>query len=344
MFKKVLGVALAAAMVASIGAVAASAAEVEETAVAADDSSSAVGADASEATGAGSKIYFDIESSGWKNYKDVYCHIWTVDGKYSTSWQTRVEKCVKESDGKYSYDLVKWGEKSGKTVEANDGNIYCVIFSADTGVQTYDTIMSGSCIGDTCYVTGNELENPVDSEKKCTEAAWRNNKNCGPHMVISSTANLVGSAYAEGETGASLMANYLITYFADDGKFSDEKVALLQGIIDKLGVVKADIQKTVEDKVNADSNKTDKEKSDIITKSAENLKKFKDAPQPTQATVNNDPTKGNSSNGNNNSNSSNSNGNGSGSVQSGQDMTVFFVFGGIMVAAVGVMFLARKKN
>jgi len=35
---------------------------------------------------------------------------------------------------------------------------------------------------------------------------------------------------------------------------------------------------------------------------------------------------------------------GNGTVSSGQDSTIFFVFGGLMLAAAGVMFLARKKR
>ena len=42
-------------------------------------------------------------------------------------------------------------------VEVSDGAIYCVIFSSITGMQTYNTIMSGACIGDTMYCNGEQI-------------------------------------------------------------------------------------------------------------------------------------------------------------------------------------------
>ena len=245
MFKKVMSVALAAAMVASVGAVAVNAAEVEDVAVAAEDSSavgaensSEVGADSSsEATGAASTIYFDAESSGWANYKTIYCHIWRADGEGEwPQWQTRKERCTKEEDGRYSYDLTK----TGNEIKSSDGNLYCVIFSADTGVQTYNTIMSGSCIGDTCYVTGETVENPEDSEKTAQVAAWKNNPSCGPQRVITSTAKVVGTALAEGTTDVTLLADYLIKYAADAGKL--EKT---QSLLDSLKISPLDVMASV---------------------------------------------------------------------------------------------------
>ena len=51
-------------------------------------------------------------------------------------------------------------------------------------MQSYNAIMSGNCIGDTLYCTGNQLENPEDSEKKANEAKWQNNSDCGPEKKI----------------------------------------------------------------------------------------------------------------------------------------------------------------
>ena len=179
------------------------------------------------------KIYFDIESTGWKNYKNVYCHIWRADGTGNwTSWQTRKELCIKEADGRYSYDTAKTGNEIKKT----DGNLYCVIFSVDTGMQTYNTIMSGSCLGDTCYLTGERVENPEDSEKTAQVAAWKNNFDCGPQKVISSTGKVIGTALAERTTNASLLADYLLKYYLDTAKL--EKT---ESLLDQLGVYAGDV-------------------------------------------------------------------------------------------------------
>lgn len=169
-----------------------------------------------ENVGEGTKIYFDIDSTGWENYTTIYCHIWRADGTGEwTNWQTRKEICTKEDNGLYSYDVAKTGN-ADEIVQSGDHNYYCVIFSADTGMQTYRTIMNGNCLGDTCYVTGNLLENPNDSSKTCTEAAWKNHPECGPVKAITSTSRVIGSALPDGVTDADLLAEYLCVYFYEE--------------------------------------------------------------------------------------------------------------------------------
>mgnify|MGYP005888099465 CR=1 FL=1 len=169
-----------------------------------------------ENVGEGTKIYFDVNSTGWKNYMKIYCHIWRADGRGEwTTWQSKSEKCVNEGNGLYSYNVVRTGN-SDEIEQSGDHNYYCVIFSADTGMQTYNTIMNGNCLGDTCYVTGNLLENPADSWKKCTEAAWKNHPECGPAKAITSTSRVIGSALPDGVTDADLLAEYLCVYFYEE--------------------------------------------------------------------------------------------------------------------------------
>lgn len=169
-----------------------------------------------ENVGEGTKIYFDIDSTGWENYTTIYCHIWRADGTGEwTNWQTRKEICTKEDNGLYSYDVAKTGN-ADEIVQSGDHNYYCVIFSADTGMQTYNTIMNGNCLGDTCYVTGNLLENPNDSSKTCTEAAWKNHPECGPAKAITTTSKVIGSALPDGVTDADLLAEYLCVYFYEE--------------------------------------------------------------------------------------------------------------------------------
>ena len=96
-------------------------------------------------------------------------------------------------------------------------------------MQTYDTVMSGACIGDTMYCTGEEIENPVDSEKKAKVAKWENHSDCGPQKKITSTGKIVGSALPEGQTDAVMLAQYLIDYYDDEAKTS-----LTQNLLDTL--------------------------------------------------------------------------------------------------------------
>lgn len=169
-----------------------------------------------ENVGNGTKIYFDIDSTGWENYTTIYCHIWRADGTGEwPNWQTRKEICTQEDNGLYSYDVAKTGN-ADEIVQSGDHNYYCVIFSADTGMQTYNTIMNGNCLGDTCYVTGNLLENPADSWKTCTEAAWKNHPECGPAKAITTTSKVIGSALPDGVTDADLLAEYLCVYFYEE--------------------------------------------------------------------------------------------------------------------------------
>ncbi len=184
-------------------------------------------------------IYFDVNSTGWGNVRTVYCHIWKADGsKTSTgedwnSWQAKNEKCEYDKEtGIATYDLAKIDHRFKET----DGNIYCVIFSVNTGMQTYNTIMNGNCIGDIAYCVDNMIENPEDSEKKVREAYWRSNPDCGPQKKITSTGNIIGTAYTEGMTDAGLVAEYLISYCYDP-----EKTARTQYLLNELNVSPAEV-------------------------------------------------------------------------------------------------------
>ncbi len=371
MFKKVMSVALASTLVLSAGALVASAAEAEdavaandESAVAADDSSAVAAGDESE-VGAGTKIYFDVNNAGWKNYKNIYCHIWRADGTGTwPGWQTRKELCTKESDGLYSYDVTKTG--NGDEIQASGNhNYYCVIFSADTGVQIYNTIMNGNCIGDTVYVTGNKIENPKDSQKTDTEAAWKNHPECGPQKVITSTSKIVGTALADGTTDVTLMADYLLDYVSDDGVADTSKTDKSQDLINELKIspvtVMSNVNYKLEGFVKAETMTQDvanKKKATIEgilgnctdpTKGGEkvNTDEIKNAEAKNDAAGSNgSSSNGGSSNSGSSSSSSSSNGSSSGSnsVQSGQETTIFFVFAGVMVAAAGVFFLVRRRE
>lgn len=249
MFKKIAGLFLAAAVMCSSAAITASAAEAEDDAAvaAADqsgevsaDGSSEVSADASSEVEAGNVVKFDVKKSGWNNVKTVFCHIWKADGSGDwPAWQSKKEKCKYDaSTGIATYDL----SMTGNTISKSDGRVYCVIFSANTGMQSYNAIMSGKCIGDTLYCTGNQLENPEDSEKKANEAKWENNSDCGPEKKITSTGNIIGSAFPEGESDATLLATYLVAYYNDEAKTS-----FTQKLLDELKVSPTQVMGAVTD-------------------------------------------------------------------------------------------------
>lgn len=359
MFKKIAGLFLAAAVMCSSAAITASAAEAEDDAAvaAADqsgevsaDGSSEVSADASPEVEAGNVIKFDVKKSGWNNVKTVFCHIWKADGSGDwPAWQSKKEKCKYDaSTGIATYDL----SMTGNTISKSDGRVYCVVFSANTGMQSYNAIMSGKCIGDTLYCTGNQLENPEDSEKKANEAKWENNSDCGPEKKITSTGNVIGSAFPEGESDVTLLATYLVAYYNDDAKTS-----LTQKLLDELKVSPVDVMGAVTDRLNATNNEDKNKIAPAVEKILSGCtdpttgKKADTAELDSAKKTGAKAAGGSSSNGSSSSSSSNggssSSGSGSsstGAVKSGVETTIVFVMAGLMVSAAGVMFLARKKK
>ncbi|MCD8026107.1 MAG: leucine-rich repeat protein [Clostridiales bacterium] len=195
-----------------------------------------------ESDSTSSYIYFDLGSTGWQNTKTVYCHIWAVDGSGTwCSWQTKAERCTDIGDDIWSYDL----SQTGNEISASDGTIYSVIFSTNTGMQTYNLLMNGACIGDTVYCTGEEIETPEDSEKTAIVAAWRENTDCGPEKRITSTGNIVGTSYADGVDDTTLLAAYAVSYYNDSAK-----LAYIPSLLEQLNVTLDDLYAGIESKLN----------------------------------------------------------------------------------------------
>ena len=198
-------------------------------------------------------ISFDVKKSGWNlnTNKTFYCHIWRCDGSGTSSgsdwpqWQSKTERCdFNTKTGIATYDLTK----TGHNFDVSYGAVYCVIFSSNTGMQTYNTIMSGACIGDTMYCNGEQIENPEDSERKCMVAVWKNNPDCGPEKKITSTGNIVGTAYPEGESDVTLLANFLLMYYDDPAK-----TALTQSLLNTLSVSPYDVMDVVYERADDES-------------------------------------------------------------------------------------------
>ena len=240
MTKKIMSMILSIAMVLSIAVVGISGVSAADV------------PDKTSEVGAGNNIYFDVKKSGWNNVKTVYCHIWRADGTGDwPSWQSKKERCKYDSStGIATYDL----SKTGHNIKKSDGKLYCVIFSANTGMQTYNAIMSGKCIGDTLYCTGNLLENPEDSEKRANEAVWVKTKDCGPEKKITSSGNVIGTTLPDGDTDASMLACFLVAYYD-----WPEKMDKVPALVKELNLSTSDVMKAVNKKLdnggydNADS-------------------------------------------------------------------------------------------
>lgn len=156
------------------------------------------------ATGSGTTIYFEVPSN-WKNYKYIYCHIWEYGSPTPlANWGSKKEICTLEADGRYSYDISKVGG-------LKSGAYYGVVFSNDPQLQTYDTIMTTACYGDTLHCNDTRYENPTDSNKTCQAAFWKNQDPAkyGPLMQITSLGNLIGTCLPPGVTAEDLFNKFL---------------------------------------------------------------------------------------------------------------------------------------
>lgn len=370
MFKKIASLFLAATVAAGSTALIANAAE-NNNAVSAD-SSSQVGADSSSEVGANKVVYFDAKSAGWDKINGIgttnpiFCHIfaYTDDGKTYTGWQSKGEKCSYDaSTATATYDIQTGIKKGADGLETIDGtNKWVVMFSNKTGAETYTLLLNSSCWGDTVVADPKtELENNVDSEKKSMKISWKNNSLSSP-ICITSTGKLQGDTYAYGEDAQTVVAQFLVEYTGS--KYcTDENV---KNAFNKLG---ADPTKTMElvgfkinervksgliteqkvaDKMLKDiaaqvAKVTDVKKEDLEdsgNKGTESSNKGE-----SQSSITGGGSNGGSSNGgSSNGGSSNGGSTGNGSVSSGQETAIFFVFGGLMIAAAGTIFLARKKE
>ena len=273
MIKKIVSLVLALVIIASMGVLA-------FTASAADQ-----------------KIYFEVPST-WSNFSKIFCHIWVYGGDPLANWQSKKEACKLEADGRYSYDISKVGGISA-------GETYCVIFSADTGVQTYDTFMGTSCLGDTVYCDGTLYENPMDSSKTALGAFWKNQSRSayGPVMCVTSIGNLVGTCLAPGETAEGLFNTFLTANLDNARTYSGKQD---QQIIDDMANALGLSQKKVDELIKASGVTVD-------WKMEESKAPEVDKPLNPNTTA------------------------------TGQETTVVVIAIAMMVAAAGVIFFARKK-
>ncbi len=291
MFKKVLCLLMALIMVAGMAVISASAA---------DDT----------------KIYFEVPSD-WNNYTSIFCHIWVYGGDSLAVWQSKKEKCTEESDRLYSYDISKAG-----TLEA--GQYYGVIFSADTGIQTYDLLMTTACYGDTVYCDGTKFENPADSNKTAIAAYWKNQSSSqyGPIMGITSIGNVVGTCIAPGETAEGMFKKFIYNEstgeeganFASAKTYSEKsEQAIIDDTATALGLSQAQVKAIIE----ATGLKIDWKMEESA------------APEVEKPITNNGGSTGGTVNG---------------AVSTGQELTIVYIAIAMMFASAGVIFFARKKR
>lgn len=354
--KRIISIALALVLVLSVAVVAVSAAEVSNP-VGADSNNSAGADTSSSTTGSGDLVYFD--ASGWKNVTMIYCHIWKRGGDAFIGWQLKKEACKKVSGNKWSYDLANLDASTTMSGGLKSGEDYCIIFSAQTGKQTYDATFSKACVGDTLKLTGKLIENPVDSEKKADEAVWsKNSGSYGPHLAFTSIGNIVGSKLCPNEKGTEVIGDWLPTYYKSKfvkavpalakafPKFGITSASQIQDIYayiisKKTGEDEKAMKKMLEDAF-AKAYPAKKNEAKIDEGKAKNEAKQISSNGGHISSSSSAASSSSSSGGSSYSGSSSSNSSGSGS--DGEEDTILFILLGVMLAAAGVIFVTRRKR
>lgn len=167
-----------------------------------------------------------FDASKWSGFSLVYCHIWERDGDSFFPWQSKKETCKKVDSTIYEYDLSILDKSTTITSGLQSDKDYCIIFSANTGLLTYDITFGTDCIGDTAKVTGNKIENPIDSEKEAFEAVWTNNSTeYGPHFAISSIGNLIGKNLCPHERIENIIGDWVSVYYKYEYSNAAEAIA-----------------------------------------------------------------------------------------------------------------------
>ena len=356
MFKKILSLAIVAMLLMSLIAIGASAAQVEvaEEAAAADDVASQ-GADADvAATGEDGVIYFDAASAGWTGAGAISFYIYEIGGGNITEWGSK-NKSLTSNDGD------KWAFKAAEA-GVTDGKEYGVIFNnLDTTAQTADLLFNTSCFGDTAYVPNpdDKIENAVDSNKSSMLARWKSSS-LGPIKQITSLGNIVGESIPSTTTAYQMFVNFL----ASKGSQSLTNALNFNGkdaqtTIDEtakaLDLNKDDVTKAIAEAKDTGANDGSGDKTDWSDKwdaSKSSLPGGSGGDSSSSGSSSSGGSSSGASSSGSSSKASSTSGSSSSSTksgsasntQTGQEETVLFIMLGVMVAAAGVIFFARKKS
>lgn len=148
------------------------------------------------------KIYFYANPEIWHDYQKIYLYLYNREDGEMITWGSKRGAMTNEGNNIWSFDLLG----KGYTLDSNSN--YGVIFTADWGMQTCDLIISKDNLGDIAYMTGNDVENSVDSNKRSFTAKWASRINGSP-IVITSIGNVIGDTFWKGEDAFSLMVRFL---------------------------------------------------------------------------------------------------------------------------------------
>ncbi|MBR2715547.1 MAG: hypothetical protein IKB73_05015 [Ruminococcus sp.] len=207
-------------------------------------SATAVSVDADYGQYSGNMLYFDAKSSGWNNYKKVFCHIWVYGGDAFYPWQAKKEACTDiDGDGIWEYDL------DSKAIVLEPGTLYSCIFSNENGMQTYNLLFDSTVMGDTAYCDKYQLyENPEDPSKTAIATFWRgqNPATFGPEKCITSIGNVVGTCIPYTTSVQAMFVRFLTDYLENARTYSHKTdQQILDDAAKELGLKRENVEDAI---------------------------------------------------------------------------------------------------
>ena len=172
------------------------------------------------------KIYFDVDGTGWTMGAKDKIAFYMVGGDFDTeanptkplAWGASklIGTATANESGIFEIDPVA---KLG--YQFTPGVQYKIIFAQiiaprNWGAQTCSLFFTTDCFGHVAYSDGTEMENDVDSTKKSKTVYWRDidPEENGPVLAITSIGNVVGSCVEQGKTKYTLLQEF----FAEEKK------------------------------------------------------------------------------------------------------------------------------
>ena len=196
------------------------------------------------------------------------------------------------------------------------------------------------------------------------EARWTNNS-LGPRLQITSIGNVVGDTIPATTSAYGMLVRFLasqgkdgLTNAINNGK---EAQSTIDSVATALGLKKGDVEQAIKEATSANSYRTDSHdwskdwdasKSSLADGTSDDAHKTGDGGSDGSSSSGSDSSSSSSGSGSSSSGSSSSGGSSSSSsksgsasnTQTGQTETVLFIMLGVMVAAAGVIFFARKRE
>jgi len=153
-----------------------------------------------------------FDKGNWNKEHSVCFYIWaSKPGERDLYWvQGQWQEDAKWASKKIIADDCEDPQYCEMEVDIMEGwNTFIIFNDYETTEQTFDCVITPSAFGDTAHMSDKLFENPEDSEKTCIGVYFDNADDCGSHLVITSTGNVVGSVPAPNDNPEWLVASAL---------------------------------------------------------------------------------------------------------------------------------------